>query len=419
MKQQIFPPGKAYTYLLKLREETTSTQTLAPGFDASYLFKRLGQMFGILVCRTQTGEEIVLKAFSGMADGTWKVKGYVPPCFSVTLFDEITAEYDPLLHCYADRVSRGEEALAPTMRALSSECLQKLYALYRFHDIDGKEFTFKDLGLASFPTGTGDCCGPKLLNYAFKKGYHPISLCEMFIGVSKTRVDGECYPPCLERCHLILPHMLKLDILYADEDIIVVVKPEGVLSVPGRGEDKYDSISTRTHTLFPSSPSLPSVHRLDMDTSGILVLAMNEESKRNLSMQFEARKTEKTYEALVEGVVMESEGDIDLPIRLDIDNRPYQIVDQVQGKAAFTHYTRMDVEWLEGRKVTRLCLQPRTGRTHQLRVHMASGLQHPIVGDRLYGERKDGERLMLHAFSLAFYHPRTGEKLIFTAPTPF
>ncbi len=136
-------------------------------------------------------------------------------------------------------------------------------------------------------------------------------------------------------------------------------------------------------------------------------------------MQFEARETEKVYVALLRGLIKEESGVIDLPMRLDVDNRPYQIIDFLQGKKAVTNWKKIKVEILNGEKVSRIRFYPHTGRTHQIRVHAASGLHTPIVGDRLYGERRDGERLCLHAESLTFTHPLTGERVTYKEDAPF
>ncbi|MBQ0071549.1 MAG: RluA family pseudouridine synthase, partial [Spirochaetales bacterium] len=175
----------------------------------------------------------------------------------------------------------------------------------------------------------------------------------------------------------------------------------------------------RFHTLFPSSPEQCHVHRLDMDTSGLLVLAFHKEALKNLSLQFEKREVQKTYVALLEGVITETEGDIDLPMRLDTEHRPMQIVDMELGKPALTHWERISVNTLEDGRYTRVRFFPHTGRTHQLRVHAASGLHHPIKGDNLYGHQKEGERLALHAESITFRHPRSGEMMTFMSEPEF
>ncbi len=384
----------------------------------SHVFDDRGIMLGVLTARTISGEKVVLRAFSGALDGKYNVRGYVPPCFSEKAFEETVSEYDTMLHCYSDRIEHGEEELIPIRRSLSNECLGKIRALYRFSSIRGS-FGFSDIDV-NYVTGMGDCATVKLLSYCFRKGFSPLSLAEIFIGRdSDTRKNGVLYPPCDEKCRPLIKHIMSLDLIYSDESIAVINKEAGMLSTPGKGEDKYDSASVRIKELFPDSPSLPSCHRLDMDTSGVMVFAKTENAKRDISMQFEARQTEKVYEALLRGVLKEEEGEINLPIRLDTDNRPYQIVDREKGKSAVTHFRRVRVEVLNGEKVTRVLFYPHTGRTHQIRVHAASGLGLPIVGDRLYGERKKGERLCLHAKSLSFIHPDTGERVIFNSDPEF
>lgn len=358
-------------------------------------------MFGIMICNDINGNEKILRAFSGALNGEYRIPGYVNPCFSITEFRKIEAEYSPLIH-KADEEER---------KKLSTECLGKINALYSFSTWDGRLIGLPDKA----PTGTGDCAGLRLINTALRKNLEIRGLAEFMI-----RDDGtiETYPPCEERCSLLLPSMLGLDILYADESIAVINKEAGMLSVPGRGEDKLDSASYRFHKLFPSSPKECFVHRLDMDTSGLLVMAFTKDAHRKLSMAFEARDVEKEYEALLEGVIKEEGGIIDSPMRLDVEHRPLQIIDPVQGKRAITVWKRLGVTIVNGRKLTRVRFYPKTGRTHQLRVHSAS-IGHPIAGDRLYGERKEGERLMLHAARITFRHPMTGESVSFSSDPPF
>ncbi|MGN0907254.1 MAG: RluA family pseudouridine synthase [Bullifex sp.] len=406
-----------------LRKEI-GTIMMRGAFDAegrhpvSHAFDDKGIMLGLLTARTATGETVILRAFSGALDGVYTVKGYVPPCFSAKAFEETVSEYDTMLHCYSDRIDHGEKDLVPIRRSLSNECLDRIRSLYRFSSLRGS-FGFDEIK-ANYVTGMGDCAAVKLLSYCFRKGFTPISLAEIFVGRdSDTRKNGVLYPPCDEKCRPLMKHLLSLDLIYSDESVAIINKEAGMLSTPGKGDDKYDSASVRIKELFPDSPSLPSCHRLDMDTSGIMVFAKTEKAKRDISMQFEARQTEKVYEALLRGVLKEDEGVIDLPIRLDTDNRPYQIVDHEKGKSAITHFRRLRVEVLNGEKVTRVLFFPRTGRTHQIRVHAASGLGLPIVGDRLYGERKEGERLCLHARSLSFIHPDTLNRVTFESEPEF
>jgi len=202
-----------------------------------------------------------------------------------------------------------------------------------------------------------------------------------------------------------------LDIIYSDEHIVVVNKPGGLLTIPGKGSEKTDCVTSRLKTLFPECIEQPSVHRLDQPTSGLLVLALNNDAHSNLSIQFQRREVEKEYIAVLEGIVDEDSGRIELPFRLDVDNRPYQIYDAVQGKLGITDWEKLEVS----ANTTRVRFKPHTGRTHQLRVHAAheKGLGCPIVGDSLYGSAQQGDLLKLCAVKLAFKHPKTNEPLCF------
>lgn len=207
------------------------------------------------------------------------------------------------------------------------------------------------------------------------------------------------------------------DILHEDAEFVVVNKRSGFLSVPGRGPDKLDSVATRIRSLYPDCIEQPAVHRLDMDTSGLMVVALNTASQRNLSMQFQARQTRKRYIALLAGELEDQAGTIELPFRLDVDNRPFQIYDEVHGKLGITHWEKLAT--LDG--ITRVAFTPVTGRTHQLRVHSAHerGLGTPIVGDPLYGSGTGPGQLKLHACDLGFQHPTTGDTLNFHCPPAF
>lgn len=210
---------------------------------------------------------------------------------------------------------------------------------------------------------------------------------------------------------------LKISIIDRTSSFVVVNKPSGLLSVPGRGPDKQDCVVNRIKKTIPEMIDQPAVHRLDMYTSGIMVLAIDSQTHRHLSRQFEQRSVSKLYIALLDGIVEENSGKIELPFRLDPDNRPYQVYDPNHGKMGITFWKKMSDE--NGR--TRVEFTPITGRTHQLRVHSAHemGLGIPIAGDRLYGYGKEGEQMLLHAYSLEFTHPETGETLRYTTPVPF
>lgn len=391
------------------RFHETGSYSIPPSDDYKLADLRDNQMFAVLIADTKAGEEKIIYGYSGSIAGSYEVPGYIPPCFSISKFNEIVAINDARIHELSDRIRNGEEGLEEERASLSNETLKRLKDNYVFSLWNGEKLH----GLPdSCPTGTGECAGLKCINYALRRGWEIKGLAEFML-------DGTFHAPCSERCALLLPKMFGLDILYADEDLAVINKPSGLLSVPGRGIEKLDSASYRFHTLFPSSPKECFVHRLDMDTSGLLIMAFNKEAHKKLSQQFENKIVKKTYVALLEGVILEEGGIIDLPIRLDVDNRPYQIVDFENGKAARTRWERSGIVKYKGKAATRVIFHPETGRTHQLRVHAASGLMHPIIGDRLYGHNENDERLTLHAASISFIHPRTGEEMTFDAPLPF
>ncbi len=205
-----------------------------------------------------------------------------------------------------------------------------------------------------------------------------------------------------------------LNILHKDEDLIVLDKPHGLLSVPGKAEEHRDCLETRVQSEFPRARI---IHRLDMDTSGILVMAMHIDSHRHLSKQFEVKTTQKTYIAIVDGIVEKDQGTVDLALRCDWPNRPLQMVDQEQGRKATTHWKVLE----RFEDATRLELTPITGRSHQLRVHCLS-LGHPILGDRFYasgGAMMKSNRMCLHAHKLVLQHPRADEEISFRSEVPF
>lgn len=325
-----------------------------------------------------------------------------------------------------------EKALAAE-RKRRSEALQRwLFDQYDLLNAQGERRTVSRIfGSAIPPSGTGDCCGPKLLQAAYAWGMTPICMGEFWIGRSpadEVRLDGHFYPACHSRCLPVLTHMtrgLALDsnplkeayqsvldrfsIQYADSSIVVVRKPEGMLSVPGK--DGLPSVLDLLRQQFPLAAGPLLVHRLDMDTSGLLVAALTEEAHRHLQRQFLMREVEKTYVAILEKPLpVGQSGEISLPLRPDIDDRPRQMVDYEHGKSALTRYRVTDCS--NGH--ARIELHPMSGRTHQLRVHCAHplGLDNPIVGDRLYGHT--AQRLMLHAQELAFTHPTSGERMHFS-----
>ncbi|MEZ9700653.1 pseudouridine synthase [Vibrio sp. 10N.261.46.E12] len=282
--------------------------------------------------------------------------------------------------------------------------------------------------------GSGDCCLPKLLNFAFEYGFKPLALSEFWWGLPPTdiiRQHGNLYPVCQSKSFEILEHQLNgielednplivnpavgksFDIVYEDDEIVVVNKPEEFLSVPGKFIE--DSIYTRIKARYPDATGPLIIHRLDMSTSGLLILALTAESNKHIQKQFIDRTVEKRYTALLDGEVTGESGDISLPLRGDITDRPRQLVCHQHGRNAETHWQVVGAH--NGK--TKVHLYPRTGRTHQLRVHCAhpQGLGVPIRGDDLYGYKR--ERLHLHAGYLKLIHPTTGEWMEFEVPSEF
>ncbi|MEM7662821.1 MAG: RluA family pseudouridine synthase [Pseudomonadota bacterium] len=214
--------------------------------------------------------------------------------------------------------------------------------------------------------------------------------------------------------HPYLPPGGPIAIHFLDKHLAVVEKPAGLLSVPGRGPEKADCLMLRLHAELPDALN---VHRLDMETSGLIVVARDKQTQRRLSQAFENRDVTKTYEALVAGKMPDEQGTVELPLIADWPNRPRQKVDQSNGKPSFTAWQVVD----RYGDSCRVLLHPKTGRSHQLRVHL-DAIGHPILGDSLYGSdesRSAASRLMLHAVSLAFSHPHTGEEIRIKSATPF
>ena len=206
-------------------------------------------------------------------------------------------------------------------------------------------------------------------------------------------------------------------VLYEDDSLLIADKPAGLLSVPGRGPDKQDCLVSRLQADYPG---VLTVHRLDQATSGLMVFALDKESQRSLGRQFEEKHVRKEYEALLRGKLPSQRGTAEFYQRLDVDNRPWQIIDPVQGKKGVTGWEVREVMARRGDTLTRVRFFPRTGRTHQLRLH-ARELGAPIAGDSLYGRGTDENypRLMLHAAYLSFRHPRTGRSVSFRLSVPF
>ncbi|MEH2121252.1 RluA family pseudouridine synthase [Nostoc sp.] len=329
-------------------------------------------------------------------------------------------------------------------KTLSCQLQAQMHATYSLTNFSGRSQSLQQLMPGGFPTGTGDCCAPKLLHYAATHNLKPLAMAEFWWGassVNQDKIQGEFYGACAERCQPLMGFLLsglkpisipnrdvytisplsptkaEIPIIYEDEWLIAVNKPAGLLSVPGRYRDRQDSVLSRLRHLLPDGITLASVHRLDQETSGILLLARDRQTHRQLSQQFQQRQVYKVYEAILSGAVTVDQGTIELPLWADPENRPNQKVDWQHGKPSLTHFQVMARE----EDYTRVEFTPLTGRTHQLRVHAADvrGLGVTILGDRLYGCCAVTSRLHLHARELRFEHPQLEKTLHLQANTPF
>lgn len=404
---------------------------------------RQGKMFGVLVVESpETGEISFLTAFSAQLDGLYILENFVPPVedFPSLPVGSSREESQKLQREYFGRFTLtnglGEEKslleiFADEKPILSAE---EWFAGRRGHG----RILRNEQGLPMPPSGAGECCAPKLLQYALRHGLKPVALAEFWIGApgkTEVRQEGQFYPPCSGRCGPILRHMLRgidvepapeelraealcreMEVIYEDESLLVVNKPSGLLSVPGKsGEPSVTSYLSEQR----ERPVL-AAHRLDQDTSGLLVLAKNEEVYKRLQAYFQRRDILKRYEAVImpqADTPLPHEGIINLPLLPNPYDRPRQTISIEHGKPAITRFVareqRPDGSWT-------VDFFPLTGRTHQLRVHAAHplGLNAPIVGDRLYGGTPH-PRLLLHAAEISFVHPLTTEQMHFSLPSLF
>ncbi|MDD2961564.1 MAG: pseudouridine synthase [Muribaculaceae bacterium] len=292
---------------------------------------------------------------------------------------------------------------------------------------------FKDTPQGIPPAGAGDCAAPKMLQYAYIQSFSPLAMAEFWIGDSpkqEIRHSGAFYNACIGKCFPILSFMMRgleiedstpqalpeqeLEIIYEDNYLLAVNKHEGMLSVPGRLT--YKSVYTEVMKKYPDITGPAIVHRLDMDTSGILLIAKDKATHKMMQRLFKDRSIKKRYVALLSSRIEQKEGIIELPLARDYINRPRQIVSHEEGKYALTYFKVIKYEGDN----TLIEFEPHTGRTHQLRVHAAhhQGLAAPIVGDRLYGTKGE-KRMHLHASRIEFTHPITGERIIINSPSPF
>jgi len=320
----------------------------------------------------------------------------------------------------------------------SAELQHLLFKHYRFLNAAKEEKSLFDIfcneSTSIPPAGAGECTAPKLLQYAFAYDLKPIALAEFWWGRSpdsEIRKHRQFYPACNTKCRPILRHMLLgllaapiapsqtidndhfFKILWEDAHILVISKVAGVLSVPGKSPQ--ESVYSRLKALLTEASGPLLVHRLDMSTSGIMLIAKTKDAHKSLQAQFADRTIQKIYTALLSGEVAIEEGDISLPLRVDLEDRPRQMVCYQHGKFAVTRWKVLE----RTERFVKILFFPETGRTHQLRVHAAhpKGLNAPIMGDDLYGTT--GERLYLHASAIVFRHPDTGVIMHFSDPAPF
>lgn len=333
-----------------------------------------------------------------------------------------------------DFFSHKINALKESRRVKSAELQQQLFENYAFLNQYGELKSLGQIFNGNPPAGAGECAAPKLLHFAFQHQFKPIAMAEFWWGQSpksEVRKHQQFYPACTGKCEPILNHMLKgielednpftintakekeLEVVFEDDYLVVINKPAEFLSVPGK--QITDSVYTRMKVKYPEATGPLVVHRLDMATSGLLLVAKTSEIHKKLQAQFIKKQIKKRYVAELDGVVKEDNGIILLPLRVDLDNRPNQIVCYEHGKKAETHWevvTRKE-------KSTVVYFYPITGRTHQLRVHAAHvlGLNTPIIGDDLYGNK--AHRLHLHAESITFQHPISKEIITVSVEADF
>jgi len=366
-------------------------------------------------------------------------------------------ERDQVLKSLRQMISEADVRMAvlkQQRRELSRTLQTQMHNAYVLTNFAGETRSLRQLITeGAMPTGMGDCCAPKLLHYAATHNLTPLAMAEFWWGNPSPdgyKIQGEFYGACVERCQPLMGFLLsgrrsvpaslknegeqqenqksqasifksnlerELPIIYEDEYIMAIAKPAGLLSVPGRYLDTQDSALSRLRQYLDDSISLYPVHRLDRQTSGILLFARNLETLRSLNQQFQEREIRKVYEALLSGRIESDRGTIDLPLWGNPENRPYQQVDLQRGKPSVTQFQLLRHE----ENYSRIEFIPLTGRTHQLRVHAADprGLGITILGDRLYGCNAVTSRLHLHARELSFIHPRSQEVIHLQIPVPF
>lgn len=338
------------------------------------------------------------------------------------------------LSVFANQIASLKEQRKTKSAALQQHLFEQYHFLNSKKEVKNLSELFANTTEQNPPAGSGECAAPKLLQYAFLHNLKPIAMAEFWWGQSpnkEIRKHQQFYPACQGKCKPILTHMLvgidmdtnpmlenpaigkELETIFEDADLIVVYKPAEFLSVPGI--HIQDSVYTRIKQQVKEISGPIIVHRLDMSTSGLLVLAKNKNAHKELQRQFIEKTVQKRYTALLDGIVNDDNGSISLPLRVDLNDRPRQLVCYEHGKTAETKWEVIERK----NEKTKIHFYPISGRTHQLRVHAshALGLNIPIIGDDLYGSRN--KRLYLHADTLSFTHPTTKEKMTFHKKAEF
>ena len=412
-----------------------------------------GKMFGVLIVESpgvsppQQGESegvFFLAAYSGLLAGRNDWDYFVPPVFDAQ-------QPDGYFKTKEREISLTSHSSPLTTKKMSQDLQSWLFHQYQLLNARGESKDLVDIWQSYYsrpklqrkfplpPGGTGDCCAPKLLQYAYQQGLRPVCMAEFWWGQptkEELRRHLNYYPACRGKCKPILTWMLQglevdpdpealgfqhmeLPIVYEDDAIVVVDKPSGMLSVPGRIEEY--SVATVMRQRYPDCVI---AHRLDMGTSGLLIVAKTMEAYHPLQEQFIRHQVRKKYIAVLDNPSpqqgrLEGSGTISLPLRPDPMNRPRQVVDMEHGKRAVTDYEFLSPLTSHLSPLQLVALYPQTGRTHQLRIHCAhpDGLGCPIKGDELYGTKAD--RLYLHASEIWFRHPITGDEMHLVSPPPF
>ena len=450
------PSPEQFTYPFRYKPHplcVAAVEDITPVCRQLLTKEKSGKMFGVMIAETE-GKRYYLAAFSGMIGGTYLQEGFVPPVYNLQTKGSYFKQEEANISAINHRIANGEdtEELRRERKQRSIALQQWLFEQFHLLNAKGESKSLislfenqpqiltaeeyfngkRQLQMGSrIPSGAGECCAPKLLQYAYQHQLKPLCMAEFWLGPSpkdEVRIDSQYYPACHSKCKPILRHMLeglqveenpmlstareqakKVEYIYEDDDMAVVYKPAGLPSTPGN-----DDMPSLLDIVRKRWAGAVNVHRLDMDTSGIIVFALNENAYKQLQEQFVKQTVVKTYVALLESPVAENiprKGTITLPLLPNPFDRSRQMVSYEHGKRAVTDY-----ELQEGARVV---FHPKTGRTHQLRVHSAhsDGLGVPIKGDALYGRAAD--RLYLHAERIEIKHPRTGAGMIFERKADF